>query len=102
VSEGQGGMVSRTVIFWDVDTQVDFMLPGGKLYVPGAEKLIPNMSRLTDAARHGLLFIVGDACVHTPDDPEFAQFPPHCVSGTPGSEIIPQTYADRVLTVPNR
>jgi hypothetical protein len=23
-------------IFWDVDTQVDFMEPSGKLYVPGA------------------------------------------------------------------
>ena len=66
-------MVSRSVIFWEVDTQVDFMLPGGKLYVPGAEKLIPNMRRLTDAARQGLVFLVGHGCVHTPDDPEFAR-----------------------------
>jgi nicotinamidase/pyrazinamidase len=95
-------MVSRSVIFWDVDTQVDFMLPGGKLYVPGAEKLIPNLKRLTDAARQGRVFMVGDACVHAPDDLEFAVFPPHCVRGTPGSEIIPETYADRVLMVPNR
>ena len=95
-------MVSRSVIFWDVDTQVDFMLPGGKLYVPGAEKLIPNLKRLTDAARQGRVFIVGDACVHAPDDLEFTVFPPHCVRGTPGSEIIPETYADRVLMVPNR
>jgi nicotinamidase/pyrazinamidase len=90
------------MIFWDVDTQVDFMLPGGKLYVPGAEKLIPNLKRLTDAARQGRVFIVGDACVHAPDDPEFSLFPPHCVRGTPGSEIIPETYADRVAMVPNR
>jgi len=95
-------MVSRSVIFWDVDTQVDFMLPGGKLYVPGAEKLIPNMNRLTDAARQGNVFIVGDACVHAPDDPEFARFPRHCVRGTPGAEIIPETLADRVLLIPNR
>src|ERR1700704_2499300 len=95
-------MVSRTVIFWDVDTQVDFMLPGGKLYVPGAEKLIPNLKRLTDAARQGRVFIVGDACTHTPDDPEFERFPPHCVGGTPGAEIIPETRAEKVLIVPNR
>ena len=75
-------MVSRTVIFWDVDTQVDFMLPGGKLYVPGAEKLIPNLKLLTDAAREGRVFIIGDACTHTPDDPEFDRFPRHCVRGT--------------------
>src|SRR6267378_3039915 len=86
MSEGQGGMVSRTVIFWDVDTQADFMLPGGKLYVPGAEKLIPNLKRLTDAAREGRVFIIGDACTHTLDDPEFERFPPHCVRGTPGAD----------------
>jgi nicotinamidase/pyrazinamidase len=95
-------MVSRTVIFWDVDTQADFMLPGGKLYVPGAEKLIPKMRRLTDAARQGRVFMIGDACVHTPDDPEFTRFPSHCIQGTPGSEIIPETRAERALTIPNR
>jgi nicotinamidase/pyrazinamidase len=95
-------MVSRSVIFWDVDTQADFMLPGGKLYVPGAEKLIPNLKKLTDAARQGRVFIIGDACTHTPEDPEFAQFPPHCIRGTPGAEIIPETRAEKVLFVPNR
>jgi nicotinamidase/pyrazinamidase len=95
-------MVSRSVIFWDVDTQADFMLPGGKLYVPGAEKIIPNLKRLTDAARQGRVFIVGDACTHASDDPEFARFPPHCVRGTPGAEIIPEARAEQVLIVPNR
>ena len=46
-------MVSPDFILWEVDTQADFMLPGGKLYVPGAEKLLPNIRRLTDAARQG-------------------------------------------------
>ena len=44
-------MISRDFIFWEVDVQADFMLPGGNLYVPGAEKLLPNIKRLTDAAR---------------------------------------------------
>jgi nicotinamidase/pyrazinamidase len=95
-------MVSRSVIFWDVDTQADFMLPGGNLYVPGAERLIPNLNRLTNAAREDRVLIIGDACVHAPNDPEFRQFPPHCVIGTPGAEIIPETRADRVLFIPNR
>ena len=95
-------MVSRSVIFWDVDTQADFMLPGGNLYVPGAERLIPNLNRLTNAARDDRVLIVGDACVHTTNDPEFRHFPPHCVFGTPGAEIIPETRADRVLFIPNR
>jgi len=95
-------VVSRRTIFWDVDTQVDFMLPGGKLYVPGAEKLIPNLGRLTDQARRERVFLVSDACVHTPDDPEFQRFPPHCVRGTLGAEIVPETIARRFLILPNR
>ena len=102
MSEWQGVMVSRSVIFWDVDTQVDLMLTGGKLYVPGAEKLIPNLNRLTDAARQGRVLIIGDACEHTPDDPEFESFPPHCIRGTPGAELIPETRAGKILFVPNR
>ena len=78
------------------------MLPGGNLYVPGAERLIPNLNRLTNAAREGRVLIIGDVCVHAPDDPEFRKFPPHCVIGTPGAEIIPETRADRVLFIPNR
>ena len=94
-------MVSRSVVFWEVDTQEDFMLPGGKLYVPGAEKLIPNVKRLVDAAREGRIFLVSDACRHTVDDPEFKTFPPHCVRGTPGARIIPEGLADKFLTIPN-
>ena len=58
-------MLSRNVVFWEVDAQADFMLPGGKLYVPGAEKLLPNIRRLTDAARQGRVFLVSHGCFHT-------------------------------------
>ena len=34
----------KQIVFWDVDTQFDFMLPQGKLYVPRAEKIIDNVS----------------------------------------------------------
>ncbi|MGC1933565.1 MAG: hypothetical protein WA681_00995, partial [Candidatus Acidiferrales bacterium] len=67
------------IIFWEVDTQADFMLPGGKLYVLGAEKRVPNMKRLVDAARAGKVFLVSSTDQHAPGDPEFARFPPHCV-----------------------
>lgn len=95
-------MVSRSVIFWDVDTQADFILPGGKLYVPGAEKLLPNLKLLTDAARRGEVFLVSDACVHGPDDEEFQRFPPHCIKGTPGAAIVPETIAGLYFAIPNR
>jgi nicotinamidase/pyrazinamidase len=94
-------MVSRDFIFWEVDVQADFMLPGGKLYVPGAEKLLPNIRRLTDAARQGKVFLVSHGCFHIPDDPEFATFPPHCVRGTPGAELVPEALTENIVHVPN-
>jgi nicotinamidase/pyrazinamidase len=90
-------MPGRT-IFWDVDTQVDFMLPSGTLAVPGAAGLLPNLGRLTAAAR-----AAGITIVHTADDhdlhdeeisvdPDFVEtFPAHCLRGTPGADRLPET-----------
>jgi nicotinamidase/pyrazinamidase len=94
-------MTSRNLIFWEVDTQADFMLPGGKLYVPGAERLLPNIRRLSDAARQGRVFLVSHGCYHTKDDPEFKTFSPHCIKGTPGSAYVPEALTERVVTIPN-
>lgn len=94
-------MVSKDFIFWEVDAQADFMLPGGNLYVPGAEKLLPNIRRLTDAARQGQVFLVSHGCFHAPDDPEFQTFPPHCVKGTAGAELVPEALTENVARVPN-
>jgi nicotinamidase/pyrazinamidase len=94
-------MRSEDFVFWEVDVQVDFMLPGGKLYVPGAEKLVPNIRKLTDAARRDEVFLVSHGCFHTPDDPEFAQFPSHCVKGTTGADLLPEALANKVVKVEN-
>jgi nicotinamidase/pyrazinamidase len=94
-------MVSRDFIFWEVDVQRDFMLPGGHLYVLGAEKLLPNIQRLTDAARQGRVLLVSHGCFHTPNDPEFKTFPPHCVQGTTGSELVPEALTEKIVRVAN-
>jgi nicotinamidase/pyrazinamidase len=94
-------MVSGKGVFWEVDTQADFMLPGGKLYVLGAERLLPNIRRLTDAVRQGRVFLVSHGCFHTENDPEFQTFPPHCVKGTQGAAFVPEALADKVVVVPN-
>jgi len=94
-------MVPSNVIFWEVDTQADFMLPGGKLYVPGAEHLLPNIRRLTDAARQGRVFLVSHGCFHAKNDPEFKTFPPHCIKGTAGSAYVPDALTEKVVSVPN-
>ena len=95
-------MVSRDFVFWEVDVQADFMLPGGKLYVPGAEKLLPNIRKLTDAARRNEVFLVSHGCFHPANDPEFQQFPPHCMKGTPGAEFVPEALTDKFARVENR
>jgi nicotinamidase/pyrazinamidase len=94
-------MVSKRIIFWEVDAQEDFMTPGGKLYVPGAEKLLHNIRRLTDAARQGRVLLVSHGCIHTKDDPEFAQFPPHCIQETPGARHVPVALTEKYVTIPN-
>ena len=89
-------------VLWEVDAQADFMLPGGKLYVSGAEKIIPKISRLVDEARQGGVLLISSADAHLPDDPELQQWPPHCVKGTPGAELIPEARAARPLVIPNQ
>jgi len=86
------------VILWDVDTQVDFMLPNGKLYVPGAEETAPAMGRLVEAARSAGLVHVASADDHELTDDEIsdrpdysATYPPHCLRGTRGARKVPET-----------
>jgi nicotinamidase/pyrazinamidase len=89
--------MSGTVL-WDVDTQVDFMLPDGKLYVPGAEETAPAMRRLVEAAREAGIPHVASADDHELTDPEISDspdfrntYPPHCLRGTRGAERIAET-----------
>jgi nicotinamidase/pyrazinamidase len=85
-------------ILWDVDTQVDFLHPGGKLYVPGAEQTKPAMASLVEAARAAGVVHVASADDHELSDPEISErpdlestWPPHCLRGTRGGEKIAET-----------
>ncbi len=78
------------------------MLPHGRLYVPGAEKIIPALTQLTQwAADHGVL-VVASADAHHPDDQEFAIYPPHCLAGAPGQKKISETTLSPQFVIPNR
>jgi nicotinamidase/pyrazinamidase len=86
------------VIFWDVDTQYDFMRADGRLYVPDAEHIIPNLKRLTDYAHGHGIRIIASADDHQAghrelsDHPDFKEtFPRHCMHGTPGQKKIAET-----------
>lgn len=98
--------VSRVKVFWDVDTQVDFMRPDGELYVGGAETIVANLRALTDFAHRTGVRIVGSSDNHDPGDdelsatPDFKEtFPPHCLHGTEGQARIPETVLRDVLVV---
>ena len=94
-------------ILWDVDTQVDFIEPGGKLYVSGAEETKPAMALLVGAARVAGLVHVASADDHELSDPEISEqpdfestWPPHCLRGTPGAEKIAETKQLDPLSLP--
>ncbi|MGB9605070.1 MAG: cysteine hydrolase family protein [Bryobacteraceae bacterium] len=86
-------------IFFDVDTQVDFLFPAGALYVPGAENLLPALARLRDHAAASGIPVVSSTDAHEEDDPEFIQWPPHCVGGTLGQQKPTETLLDPRVTV---
>jgi nicotinamidase/pyrazinamidase len=94
-----------TRVLWDVDTQVDFVSPHGKLYVPGAEQALPAMGRLVEGARRAGIPHVASADDHELSDPEISAqpdfvtfWPPHCLRGTPGALRPPETLqADPVV-----
>jgi nicotinamidase/pyrazinamidase len=88
-------------IFFDIDSQLDFLYPSGALYVPGAERVMPNIARLNrHAAAHGIP-VVSTADAHTENDPEFRVWPPHCVMGTTGQHKAEATLLERRVVVPN-
>ena len=71
-------------IFFDVDTQLDFLYPAGALYVPGAESIVPRVAALNRYAAEHRIPVISTVDAHAENDPEFRDWPPHCVAGTAG------------------
>ena len=97
------------VVFWDVDTQYDFMMESGNLYVPEAESIIPNLEKLTQYARAQGIPILGSVDEHTEEDVEISDepdfqntFPPHCMKDTPGQQKINATKPLKPLWIDTR
>lgn len=87
--------MQKKTIFWDVDTQFDFMKPRGALYVPGAEGIIDRVSEIRRFALDNGYSVLSDIDWHRMDNPEISEqpdmkttFPPHCMAGRPGSERV--------------
>ncbi|MEN8117129.1 MAG: isochorismatase family cysteine hydrolase [Bacteroidota bacterium] len=91
-------MDSSKILFWNVDTQIDFVMPEGKLYVPGAELLRTTWEKITELAKQKNIHVVNTADFHYPgsaelsSNPDFINtFPEHCMANTDGSDYVPET-----------
>ncbi len=87
--------MKKDLLFWDVDTQFDFMNSRGNLYVPGAEEIIDNVSETRRLALDNGFSMLADIDWHSrenaeiSDSPDYKQtFPPHCMAGSPGAERV--------------
>ncbi len=78
-------------VFFDIDTQIDFMYPAGALYVPGAERIVPAVAELNRRAP----LVISTMCAHAEDDPEFKIYPHHCVVSTAGQLKPAATLLDK-------
>jgi nicotinamidase-related amidase len=82
-------MMANTILV--VDMLKGFLEEGYPLYI-GEEcrRIIPHVRELLDreiAKGSSIIYICDN---HTLDDLEFKMFPPHCIEGTPETEIIPE------------
>jgi nicotinamidase/pyrazinamidase len=92
--------IAPKVLFMDIDTQHDFANKKGALYARDADKRINNFRKLTAFAKKNNILIVSSRDTHAKDDPEFKDFPPHCVVGTWGNRKLKGTLLKKhaVLT----
>jgi nicotinamidase/pyrazinamidase len=99
-------MRPERTLFYDVDTQRDFMLSGGALYVPGAEGILPALKRLTALAHRRGIRRICSMCRHFPSDRELARnggsWPDHCMDGTSGQLQVEETAPSDPCCLPSR
>ncbi len=83
-----------------VDMVRGFLEEGNPLYCgPRALRIVPAVRRLIEHERAQGTLVVFINDVHPADDPEFQQFPPHCVAGSTECEVIPELaeYAETII-----
>jgi len=88
-------------VFFDIDTQIDFLFPAGALYAPGAEKILVTIAKLNHYAAKHRIPVISSMDAHSENDPEFRDWPHHCVVDTLGQQKPASTLLEKRLIVPN-
>jgi len=99
-------MFANKLLFWNVDTQVDFIDKTGKLYVSDAESILPRLKELTIYAKSNHIQVVNTADHHYPDAKELSEtpdfistFPPHCMANSVGAEYVSETKPKQAVII---
>lgn len=71
-----------------IDMLNDFAHPKGVLYAPSVREAIPNIERKLGKAREEGWLVIYLCDAHRVDDKEFETFPPHCLEGSWGGEVV--------------
>ena len=97
---------NSNTLFWNVDTQEDFIDPGGSLYVRGAETIRPVLKQITSMAKEFGFRVINTCDFHyinaeeISENPDFiTKFPPHCLAGTTGAQFIKETDPETPLII---
>ncbi len=93
---------AKKIVFFDIDTQFDFINKKGLLYVKGSEGIVRNIDKLTKFARDNSILIISSQDTHTRNDIEFEEFGPHCIKGTEGYKKIKQSLLPARKTISNK
>lgn len=93
-------------LFWNVDTQEDFIDQAGKLYVKGAENIRPTLKQITEFAKAEGIRVINTCDYHHINSeeispvPDYAtSFPQHCMAGSSGAEFIIETQPESPLLI---
>lgn len=93
-------------LFWNVDTQEDFIDQSGKLYVQGAEEIRPVLKQITDFAKSEGIRVVNTCDYHHINSDELSSapdfetsFPQHCLAGSSGAEFISETLPESPILI---
>lgn len=99
-------MSDKGVLFWNVDTQEDFIDPQGKLYVQGAESIRPALKQITGWAKTAGIRVVNTCDYHQINAEEISEypdyitkFPSHCMAGSSGARFILETEPESPLII---